>query len=189
MASHHHHRCCAGSGLRLPWESMEELGEEVAREPPEQDLVYIDAISNIAGQGYLQLLLHLYSVCICVPMPSMFVYTHVSLCPLCLCGGVCVWPREDAEVKATGKEMLRTRRGGTRRPQSEGAWSMYSAVTLSKMGMSKGWPVITLGRSSRNLKLGQIQNTLNISTKLLFLFGLVRGGALSEDSRRANQVA
>ena len=63
-----------------------------------------------------------------------------------------------------------------------------SAVTLSRMGMRKGWLVITPNRGSRYLQLGQLQNTLTISTMLLGVFGPGRGGAWSEVSQRTNQV-
>ena len=62
-----------------------------------------------------------------------------------------------------------------------------SAVTLSRMGTSKGWPVITPDRGSRYLQLYQTQNTLTIST-VLWVFGQGRGDSWSEDSHRANQV-
>ena len=69
-----------------------------------------------------------------------------------------------------------------------------SAVTLSRKGTRKGWLVITPNRGSRYLQLGQLQNTLTISTfvlhsfMLLGVFGAGRGGAWSEDSQRTNQV-
>ena len=37
-------------------------------------------------------------------MLSMCVYTGMCLCQLCLC--VCVQPREDAEMKVAGEEVL-----------------------------------------------------------------------------------
>ena len=69
-----------------------------------------------------------------------------------------------------------------------------SAVTLSRKGTRKGWLVITPNRGSRYLQLGQLQNTLTISTfilhsfMLLGVFGAGRGGAWSEESQRTNQV-
>ena len=60
--SHHHHTCCAGHGFRLPWENLDELGEEVDREPQGQDMVLTDTISDIAGHGFLQLRKHLCSL-------------------------------------------------------------------------------------------------------------------------------
>ena len=63
-----------------------------------------------------------------------------------------------------------------------------SAVTLSGMGMRKGWLVITPNCGSRYLQLGQLQNTFIISTMLLGVFGPGRGGAWSEVSQRTNQV-
>ena len=61
-------------------------------------------------------------------------------------------------------------------------------MTLSRVGTRKGWLVITPDHGSRYLQLGQLQNTLTITTMLLGVFGLGRGGAWSEDSQRANQV-
>ena len=39
-----------------------------------------------------------------VSMLSMCVYTRMCLCQLGLC--MCVWPREDAEMKVTVEEVL-----------------------------------------------------------------------------------
>ena len=48
----HHHTCCIGSGFRLPWENMEELGEEADRKPQGQDMVPTDSISDIAATNH-----------------------------------------------------------------------------------------------------------------------------------------
>ena len=47
LAAHKHHTCCAGCGFRMPRENMEELVEEVNREPQGQGMVPTDYISDI----------------------------------------------------------------------------------------------------------------------------------------------
>lgn len=39
-------------------------------------------------------------------MPSMCVYTHVLVLAVFMCVFLCIQPRADAEMKATGKEVL-----------------------------------------------------------------------------------
>ena len=77
---------------------------------------------------------------------------------MCVCVCVCIWSREKAERKATREEMP-----NTQKKETQGITSLrvvahcISAVTLSRMGVRKGWPVITQDLGSRNLQLDEIQ--------------------------------
>ena len=48
----------------------------------------------------------MFVVCICVPVLSMCVCTHVCLFMLAVFVCVCVQPRAEAEMKAAGEEVL-----------------------------------------------------------------------------------
>ena len=78
-------------------------------------------------------------------------YTRVCLCHLCLRVCVCV---AQGNIREKGY-----RRGNAKRSEEEtqGTPSLrvvgrpISAVTLSRMGMRKGWPLITQDLGFRNL--------------------------------------
>ena len=62
---------------------------------------------------------------------------------VCVCAGVCVWPRADAEMKAAGEEVLSNQKRSHEAIRLKVVSHHISALTLSRMGMRKGWPVIT----------------------------------------------
>ena len=96
---------------------------------------------------------------------------------VCVCVCVCVWPRSDAEMKVAGEEVLSNQKKSHKASRLKVVCRCISALTLSRMGMRKGWPVITPDHSSRYLQLDQIQNMLISSTMLLCVFGPERGGS------------
>ena len=85
-------------------------------------------------------------------------YTRVCLCHLSLCVYVCVCLVQGKSRDESNK------RGDAEHPEEEaqGIPSLrvvgrhISIVTLSRMGMRKGWPVITQELGSRNLQLYEI---------------------------------
>ena len=96
------------------------------RESQGQDMVPTVTISDMAGLGPVNLLKHLCSLFVFVPHAEyVCVYMHVlvSAVCVCVCVCVCVQPRADAEMKATGDEVLSNRKRRHERPQSEGGLS------------------------------------------------------------------
>ena len=95
----------------------------------------------------------------------------VSLClahacvQLCACVTyVCVHvhgPRPLLTQRWRRKKMrcLKTSRGGRKRLQTRGDWSMHLCEPLSRTRMSKGWPVTTLDNESTDLQLPQETKT------------------------------
>ena len=117
----------------------------------------------------------MFVVCICVPVLSMCVYTHVCLYMLAVFVCVCVQPRAEAEMKAAGEEVLSNQKKSHEATRLKVVSRHISALTLPRMGRRKGWPVITPDCGSRYLQLDQIQNTLISSTMLLCVLGSGRG--------------
>ena len=87
----------------------------------------------------------MFVVCICVPMLSMCVYTHVLIYAGCVCVFVCVCvqPRAEAEMKAAGEEVLSNQKKSHEATRLKVVSRHISALTLPRMGRRKGWPVIT----------------------------------------------
>ena len=75
----------------------------------------------------------------------MCVDTRAYLCGLCLCVCVCVCvqPRAEAEMKVAGEEVLNNQKRSHKATRLKVVSHHISALTLSRMGMRKGWPVIT----------------------------------------------
>ena len=119
----------------------------------------------------------MFVVCICVPMLSMCVYTHVLIYAGCVCVFVCVCvqPRAEAEMKVAGEEVLSNQKRSHEAIRLKVVCRRISALTLPRMGRRKAWPVIPPDCSSRYLQLDQVQNTLISSTVLLCVFGSGRG--------------
>ena len=85
----------------------------------------------------------MFVVCICVPVLSMCVYTHVCLYMLAVFVCVCVQPRAEAEMKAAGEEVLSNQKRSHEATRLKVVSRHISALTLPRMGRRKGWPVIT----------------------------------------------
>ena len=86
-------------------------------------------------------------------------YTRVCLCHLCLCVYVCVCLVQGKSRDESNK------RGDAKHPEEEtqGIPSLRVVgchiykLAVSRMGMRKGWPVVTQKLGSRNLQLDEIQ--------------------------------
>ena len=73
---------------------------------------------------------------------------------MCVC--VCL-AREKAGMKAIGEEMTSNQKRRYMMTCLMLVCRHISTVTMSRMGMRKGWPVITQELGSRNLQLDKIQ--------------------------------
>ena len=132
------------------------LREEVDRELQVQDMVPTDAVSAVAGHGHLQLLNHVCSLFSFVSPYRACVCIHMCACVACVCVCVCV-----CVSPAQGKSRDKCDRRGNVKQSEEEAQGIHSlrvadcpvsAVTLSRMGMRKGWPELTQDLGSRSLQ-------------------------------------
>ena len=107
----------------------------------------------------------------------MCVYMHVLVLAVFVCVCVCVYLAQsrcrDEGDKSRGAEQPEEEARGV--PSLKVVCRCISAVTLSRMIMKKGSPVITPDYGSRYLQLDQTQNRLIISIVLLCVFGTGKG--------------
>ena len=138
---------------------LKSLGSKWTGIPKKQDMGPTDTISQFPRHRNLQLMKHLFSLPVFVPVPCMCVCAQVCLCCLylyvflyvCMCPAHCsgtdegnqTWDVEQPEKEAGGIHSL----GET--------GSLISALPLSRKGRRKGWPVTTQDSRFTNLQLHQ----------------------------------